>query len=138
MISSRQFLAQEDQQPSGPSSTMGLFPGDIAVCGLLRICVTQSVTLHSKADIRGYGLNVRFVPIAGVCLFDHLVGARRNRLRHLDAERLRAGCGWIVCFVPVADSVGFEVGTPGARPVSGPGAKAPLSRSPAALIRLKD
>jgi hypothetical protein len=53
--------------------------------------------LPPKADMDHHGRDVRFVPKAAVSscrktarLFYHLVGERKQRRRHLDAERL--GC----------------------------------------------
>ena len=51
--------------------------------------------LPPKADMEQQGGDVRFVPKADICgaanstLFDHLVGARQQRLRDGDAERFR-------------------------------------------------
>jgi hypothetical protein len=61
--------------------------------------------LPPKADIARRQLDVRFVPFPGSCtaandsLFDHLVGARDKRLRHVEAERLGGfeSVGGLIC-----------------------------------------
>ena len=55
-------------------------------------CAVQNVmsALTPKADMCSAPTHVRFVPIADIAsrLFDHLVGATRQRKRDSDAQRL--------------------------------------------------
>ena len=44
--------------------------------------------LHPIADMCAATRDVRFVPIADICLFDHLVGEQQEQLAHREAERL--------------------------------------------------
>ena len=44
--------------------------------------------LPPKADMCSALTHVRFVPIADICLFDHLVGEQQERLAYREAERL--------------------------------------------------
>ena len=46
--------------------------------------------LPPKADMCGATRDVRFVPIADIALFDHLVGERDERRRDFEAEALAA------------------------------------------------
>ena len=63
----------------------------MSALGQKRTFAVQKVmsALPPKADMCGATRDVRFVPIADIAaLLDHLVGAREQRRRHGEAERL--------------------------------------------------